>query len=123
MEVIFLSSQKLGNKYFAKGKHQLDAGLLHNAAFKQLVKAGVVKILPKNEAAQKIQLSKDMKAAQWAKEKRALRQALPSAQGALGAKPASSSASKPVQASILPPKPIQAGASAPAPALKKGKGA
>lgn len=70
MKVIFLAPQKLGNRSYAKGPQVVPDNLAHNLGFKQLVRSGEIQMLPRDSAAQKIQLSHDAKALQKAKQAR-----------------------------------------------------
>lgn len=122
MKVFFQSAQTLGNQFYKKGEHAVPGHLAYNISFKQLVKSGAVYVLPKDSAAQKIQLSRDIQAHQKAKASRLATKASKSAQAASSA-PQSllSSAAEPVQAAKQPAQPISTGAKAPVSAqTKKG---
>ena len=127
MKVNFIAPQKLGNKFYPKGQHIIPDHLAHNLGFKALVKSGIAHVIPRDDAMQKIQLSKDAKAVEKAKLARKARQALQSAQAASDASSIElPSAVGSDQALLKPAKPVSAGAvsveaklKAPANALKK----
>ena len=68
MEVIFSKPAKLGNISYPKGKREIPDDLAHNIAFKHMVKSGLIQVLPKSEAQQKIQSARDVKNLQRAKQ-------------------------------------------------------
>ena len=70
MKVNFLAPQKLGNRLYKKGEQIVPHALAYNGAFKKLVKSGAIAILPRDVAAQKIQLSSDMRASAHARDSR-----------------------------------------------------
>jgi hypothetical protein len=120
MEVIFTAPKTLGNRSYKKGKQVVPDSLFYNQAFKEMVKLGHVQLVPRDEAAQKIQTARNVKAIQHAKEARAARKASKSAQGTSGTDQAHPSVTGPAQALPTPAKPVKAGARAPA-TVRKGK--
>lgn len=115
MEVIFSAPQKLGNRSFKKGQQTVPDSMVHNNAFKDLIKSGAARILPRDASAQKIQMSRDAKVMQKAKAARFAAKALKtskSAQATSGASSSSPSVAGTAQPLPTPAKPILAGATA-----------
>ena len=138
MKVNFKSPQTLGNKDYKSGVQDVPDHLYANAKFVQLVKSGVVSVMPRDEAAQKIQAGKNARAAQKAGSAKADHQSLVDARATLKnnkaivgvvapvAVPAPAGPEfapapvqpAPVEASPTPAEPVEA----PSPAAKKAKG-
>lgn len=114
MEVILKAPQKIGNRSYVKGKHVVPDNLAHNLSFKALVKSGAIQMLPRDSAAQKIQMSRDVKAQQKSKHARKLalakQKSHQSANAASSASPSKSNVAGSAQALLTPAKPIMAGA-------------
>jgi hypothetical protein len=110
MKVIFTAPKKLGNRVYKKGDQIVPDSLAHNLAFRELVKSGVIQMVPRDAATQKIQSSRDMKAQEHAKSPRMARQAAK----------AHLSAPRLVQASPQPAQPISEGVAEAAPTAPKG---
>ena len=72
MQVLFKAPQKLGNKTFKAGAQVVSDHLAYNVKFKQLVKAGHVVIIARNENEVSVQAMKDAKNAASAEKAREL---------------------------------------------------
>lgn len=79
MKVTFSSPQILGNKPYKAGTQEVAGHLVGNQKFKQLVKAGVIKIHAKDASAQAQQAQKDAQNKSKAEKARKLTKSIESA--------------------------------------------
>lgn len=128
MKVIFKAPQRIGNKSFSPGEHHVPDNFVNNLNFKSLVAKGTVQMVPHDVAAQKIQMSNDVKAFQKAKLARKARASKSAHAVSSASSHSSSSAAGATQPLLKPAKPISAEATvkasrpvASASAQRKGK--
>lgn len=86
MKVKFSSEKTLAGKKYSKGVTELADKFAYSQAFKALVKAGHVAVLPKDKTAQAIQAQKDTRAAQKAQVARRASQLKPASKIAVAVK-------------------------------------